>query len=137
MLISPRIAAGTVFRVQDGTIDHTSVLKTIEMRWNLPSLTRRDAAAPGLGDVLTLAEPRQDDPLAGILPPQSQTSQPNRATPSSIERLHAWRVSKLPIPDENGRVDLVEPQLDTSAEMGEYIRDRMAAWDQHLSRIKR
>ncbi|MBI0328603.1 alkaline phosphatase family protein [Burkholderia plantarii] len=137
VLISPLIAAGTVFRAQDGTIDHTSVLKTIGTRWNLPPLTRRDAAAPGLGDVLTLAEPRQDDPLAGILPPQSQTSQPNRATPSSIERLHAWRVSKLPIPDENGRVDHVQPRLDTSAEMGEYIRDRMAAWDQHLSRIKR
>src|SRR5262249_1527394 len=53
ILISPRIKAGTVFRVSKGVIDHTSVLKTVETRFNLPSLTRRDAAAPHLGDVLT------------------------------------------------------------------------------------
>ena len=33
LLISPRIEAGTVFRSTSGTIDHTSVLKTIEVRW--------------------------------------------------------------------------------------------------------
>jgi len=63
LLISPRIAAGTVFRAKQGTIDHTSVLKTIELLWNLDPLTKRDKAAPDLGDVLTLATPRTDDPL--------------------------------------------------------------------------
>ncbi|MGN6650470.1 alkaline phosphatase family protein, partial [Trinickia sp.] len=136
LLISPRIAAGTVYRASSGTIDHTSVLKTIEERWNIPPLTRRDAAAPSLGDALSLSQPRTDDPLAGVLAPQSMANQPNRATPSTLERLHAWRVSKLPIPDENGRFDHVQPQLNSSAEIGEYIRDRMAAWDSHLRKLR-
>jgi phospholipase C len=71
LLVSPRIVAGTVFRApQNATpFDHTSILKTVERRWNLPPLTRRDAAAPDLGDVLTLASPRTDDPLAGLTVP--------------------------------------------------------------------
>src|SRR5262249_10085217 len=60
LLISPLIAEGTVFRPASGTIDHTSVLKTIEQRWSLRPLTARDKAAPSLGDVLTLDQPRTD-----------------------------------------------------------------------------
>jgi phospholipase C len=37
--------------------DHTSVLKTIERKWNLPSLTRRDAAATDLLDFIDLGRP--------------------------------------------------------------------------------
>ena len=41
-------AAGTVFRVPAGSVpfDHTSILKTVEERWNLPPLSARDAVAP-------------------------------------------------------------------------------------------
>src|SRR5207244_3726994 len=62
VLVSPLIPAGTVFRVPDGSVplDHTSILKTVEQRWNLPALTARDAAAPGVGDVLSLTTPRTD-----------------------------------------------------------------------------
>src|ERR1700691_1289722 len=40
LLISPLIAPGTVYRVPDGTtpLDHTSILATIEQRWNIPPL---------------------------------------------------------------------------------------------------
>ena len=73
LLISPLIAPGTVYRVPAGStpLDHTSVLKTVEQRWNLPPLTARDAAAPGFGDVLTLTTPRTDDVLAGVTVPVS------------------------------------------------------------------
>ena len=37
--------------------DHTSVLKLIETKWNLPPLTRRDAAADDLLDSLDLVGP--------------------------------------------------------------------------------
>jgi phospholipase C len=37
--------------------DHTSVLKLIETKWNLPPLTRRDAAADNLLDSLDLSAP--------------------------------------------------------------------------------
>jgi phospholipase C len=37
--------------------DHTSVLATIELKWNLPALTRRDAAAAPLTDFIDLSAP--------------------------------------------------------------------------------
>jgi phospholipase C len=37
--------------------DHTSILATIELKWNLPALTRRDAAASPLTDFLDLSQP--------------------------------------------------------------------------------
>ncbi len=39
------------------TLDHTSVLKLIEQKWNLPPLTRRDAAADSPLDALNLEAP--------------------------------------------------------------------------------
>ena len=37
--------------------DHTSVLKLIETKWNLPALTNRDAAADDLLDSVDLSRP--------------------------------------------------------------------------------
>jgi len=37
--------------------DHTSILKTVEQKWNLPALTRRDANANSLFDMLDLKSP--------------------------------------------------------------------------------
>jgi phospholipase C len=39
------------------TFDHTSVLKLIEQKWNLPPLTARDAAAQSPLDTLDFASP--------------------------------------------------------------------------------
>jgi phospholipase C len=47
------------------TLDHTSILKLIEQKWNLPPLTRRDAAAASPLDALNLdAEPAFATPPA-------------------------------------------------------------------------
>jgi len=43
--------------VSSTVYDHTSILATIEQKWNLPSLTRRDAAANALTDFIDLAQP--------------------------------------------------------------------------------
>jgi phospholipase C len=43
--------------VTDTVFDHTSVLKLIERKWNLPPLTRRDAAAVDPLDVLDFGNP--------------------------------------------------------------------------------
>jgi phospholipase C len=87
LLISPLIAPGTVYRVPDGTtpLDHTSILKTVEQRWDLQPLTARDAAAPGFGDVLTLATPRTDDVLAGVTVPVSGSAGPSAGQVSHLE----------------------------------------------------
>jgi len=91
VLVSPLIAPGTVYRAPDGAmpLEHTSILKTLEQRWNLPALTARDAAASSFGDVLTLAKPRTDDVLAGVTPPVAPTAaltSPQAAVASSAAR---------------------------------------------------
>lgn len=134
LLISPRIAPGTVFRPRTGVVDHTSVLKTIETRWGLPALTARDKAAPSLGDVLTLATPRTDDPLDGVMAP-STMPHPNQSQPSVLEKVHASRVSHLQLRNDKGSYDHhVPPDLSTSAAVADYIQTRTAAWTQHLER---
>jgi phospholipase C len=45
--------------------DHTSVLKLVEEKWNLPALTRRDATA-----MAPLAALDFDSPAAFIKPPE-------------------------------------------------------------------
>jgi phospholipase C len=89
VLISPLIAPGTVYRVPAGSVplDHTSILKTIEQRWNIPALTARDAAAPGFGDVLTLTTPRTDDVLAGVVVPVSGSAGPSAGQLSHLEAI--------------------------------------------------
>lgn len=91
LLISPRIAAGTVFRAKRGTIDHTSVLKTIELRWGLDPLTERDkAAAQGrqkggaeIQPALTAKErPRRGNGKAGSRPPRQEI--PRRRAPGCL-----------------------------------------------------
>jgi phospholipase C len=137
LLISPRIAAGTVFRAKKGTIDHTSVLKTIELRWSLSPLTARDKAAPDLGDVLTLATPRTDDPLQGVSLPPPSLSHPNTAVPSKIEKLHAAKVALLPLRNDKGTYDRhTPPDLSSSDAIADYIQSRTAAWTQHLQRLR-
>jgi phospholipase C len=138
VLVSPLIAAGTVYR-GSGPIDHTSVLKTIQERWGTATLTARDAAAASLGDVVTLAEPRTDDPLAEVTPPVSNTPPLQNARPSKLELVHAAKVAALPIMNADGvYADEVTAQrvFATSAEVKAYINARMAAWDAQLLREK-
>jgi phospholipase C len=130
VLVSPLIAPGTVFRVAAGAmpLDHTSILKTVETRWNLPTLTARDAAASDIGDVLTLATPRTDDPLAGVVVPVSSGQGPDVTQPSHLQQVHAELVSQLPVPDAQGGAHHQMPALKTSADYKAYIDTRTAQW---------
>lgn len=135
VLISPLIAKGTVFR-GSGRIDHTSVLKTIQERWQTEPLTERDKAAASLGDVLTLTQPRQDDPIEGVPIPTPGGHHPNSSVPSKIDKLQVARIAALPIRNEKGHFEEASPELSSSAEVSNFIRDRSAAWSQHLQRQK-
>jgi phospholipase C len=136
LLISPLIPQGTVYRPASGTVDHTSVLKTLEERWKLAPLTARDAAAPSLGDVLSLKQARADDPLKGVSVPSSGAPPTNQQQPSELDRLYATRVSQLPIPNEKGSFQHVPPDLSTSSAVADYVRGRLAAWKQHRHRAQ-
>jgi phospholipase C len=63
VFISPYIEAGTVVRAGGAVpFDHTTVIRTLCEKWNLPSFGARDAAAPSLEPLLCRAEPRDDAP---------------------------------------------------------------------------
>jgi phospholipase C len=130
VLVSPLIPAGTVFRVHEGTmpIDHTSVLKTIEVRWGLPALTARDAAAPDLGDALSLATPRTDDPLAGVTAPTSTGSNPAAGEVSHIQQVDAQLTSQLPVSFDHLRSAPLLANLRTPADYDNYVAQRTATW---------
>ncbi|MBV9398032.1 MAG: hypothetical protein JO062_08630 [Bryobacterales bacterium] len=130
VLVSPLIAAGTVFRAPANSppLDHTSILKTVEQRWNLPALSKRDAAAPGLGAVLTLSTARADAPLAGVVVPHSTAAVPGVEKPSHLQQVQADLVSQLPVPDEKGGAHHEMPPLKTSEDYDNYIRERTKAW---------
>jgi phospholipase C len=127
VLISPWIPAGTVFRVPAGAtpFDHTSILKTIELRWGLPALTARDGAAMDVGDALSLAAPRADDPLAAVAVPVSAGHNPSAGLASHLQRVHAELAARFPTPD---------PEFETVAtkrgndDFRRYIAKRQAAW---------
>jgi phospholipase C len=130
VLVSPLIPAGTVFRVAAGAmpLDHTSILKTVETRWNLSALTARDAAANDVGDVLTLTQPRTDDPLQGVTVPVAAGTNPDEDKPSHLQQIHAELVSELPVPDDKGGVHHTMPHLTTNSDYKAYISKRTAAW---------
>ena len=139
VLVSPLIAPGTVFRSPGATpIDHTSILKSVEERWLPPgtSLTKRDAAAPSLAGVLTLATARNDDPLSGVTVPKAPGPSPfsPASPPSHLQQVHAASVARLPVPGVRGGFQLGAPPLKTSREAKDYIRKRTAAWKASRSR---
>jgi phospholipase C len=130
VLVSPLIEAGTVFRVAANAtpLDHTSILKTIETRWNLPNLTARDAAAVDVDGVLTLSAARTDDPLEAVVVPVAAEPNPNADKVSHLQEVQAELVSRLPVPDGKGGVQHTMPRLKTNREYRDYIRTRTAAW---------
>jgi phospholipase C len=127
VLVSPWIEAGSVFRATGPTtLDHTSILATIERRFGLPALTARDAAAPDVGDALTLTTPRTDDPLAGVVPPSSSVANPNASTPSHLQEIHAELAAGLEVPGKRLPTSLALAPLRTNADYRAFIDRRIA-----------
>jgi phospholipase C len=127
VLISPLIEAGTVFRAPAGgtPIDHTSILKTVQERWGLVSLTARDAAAPSLADVLTLATPRTDDALAEVTVPVVTTAGPAAALPSHLQEVQAELISREYPAGQHRAADALAAR-DSGPAYANYIRNHDA-----------
>jgi phospholipase C len=131
VLVSPLIAAGTVFRPSGPTpLDHTSVLRTLELRFGLEPLTARDRVAPDLGDVLTLdpAAARRDDPLDGVTVPVASGPAPAAGEVSHIQQIEAELVAELPLDDAEGRSHPAPPAGGDEAAYRSFIARRMQAW---------
>jgi len=123
VLVSPLIAAGTVFRVPAGStpLDHTSTLKTVQQRWGLPALTARDAAAPSFADVLTLATARTDDVLTGITVPVAGQSGPSATVASHLQEVQADLISRRFPAGQHDDADVLAAHPTNAAYAG-YIR---------------
>ena len=119
VLVSPLIPAGSVHRVADGAtpLDHTSILATLEHRFGLTPLTRRDAAAPNIGGALRLTTPRTDDPLAGVSAPPA----PPNPTGLAVQASHLQQVQAELLAEQSGRGDADLADLHTNADYQHYI----------------
>jgi phospholipase C len=119
VLVSPLIPAGTVHRVADGEtpFDHTSILASVEHRFGLAPLTRRDAAAPDVAGALSLTTPRTDDPLAGITAPTPPQNPPELAVqPAHLQRVHAELLAA-----QDGRDGILPDDLRSNDDYAGYI----------------
>jgi phospholipase C len=137
VIVSPLIPAGTIFRAPAGSppYDHTSIIATLRARFNLGPLGKRDAIAPHLGPVLTLSEPRRDDPLAGVTSPTAadpvlQDGSPKIGeAPSSFLEAKAIAAAKLPVPSEPiENPEQTVAALSTAAKQYAFIQNRLQAW---------
>jgi phospholipase C len=111
VLVSPLVAAGTVYRAPDGgpPFDHTSVLATIEKRWGIDPLSKRDAAAPDVG---------------------SNASSVG-TTPTRVLRAHALMAAELPLE----AAPIADPEaavaaLKTAKDYSDFIEERLARWNE-------
>jgi phospholipase C len=102
-------------------------LKTLELRFGVPALTARDAAAPDFGSVLTATTPRTDDPMTGVTAPVSTSPNPAAGKPSHLQQIHADLVADLPVPGTTSSRQAL-PELRTADEYRRYITARTAAW---------
>ena len=107
MVISPW---GQPQYVSHQVADHTSILAFLEHKWNLPPLTRRDAAAWDLRDMFDVSQRRLADPPP--LPPAPE---------------HPVKSAKCRADGENPPTDSVTNQLPTSWRAVRWRRDTVAA----------
>jgi len=77
VVVSPYSKPGGV---SDAVCDHTSVLATIEHKWNLPALTNRDANANTVMDFLDTSQPPCLDPPELTAPSETGPSGPASKT---------------------------------------------------------
>ncbi|OBI45417.1 alkaline phosphatase family protein [Mycobacterium sp. E796] len=138
VIVSPLIPGGTVFRAPAGgpPYDHTSIIATLRARFDLGPLGKRDAIAPHLGPILTLSEPRADDPLEGLTPPTAADpvlqagSAPIGEAPSAFLEAKAVAAAKLPIPSEPiENPEQTVAALPAAAKQYAFIQDRLQAWE--------
>jgi phospholipase C len=119
VLVSPLIPAGTVLRVPAAStpFDHTSILATVEHRFSIDALTKRDAAAPDVGGALTLTAPRTDDPLSGVTAP----APPADPTGLAASVAHLQQVQAELVARQADRPPAELAALHTNADYARYI----------------
>ena len=73
-------------------------------------------------------------PAFGVAVPVPVGNHPNSSAPSKIDKIQATRVAALPIRNEKGYYEEGTPDLTSAASVSNFIRDRTAAWRDHVQR---
>ncbi len=81
LVISPLARRGFVAH---GIYDHTSILRMIEWRWNLPALSKRDASARNLAEVLNLGNQNRTAPVFDVPPGPFGAPCPTSSIPGEV-----------------------------------------------------
>ncbi|HEY6074362.1 MAG TPA: alkaline phosphatase family protein, partial [Anaerolineales bacterium] len=138
LLISPYIEPGIVVHT---VFDHTSIIKTVCNRWNLPALTERDRLANDLSEVLTLSQPRADypeiapHPVTRVLRPEDEPLNDFQkgllALVAGIEAFNHVDLDQTVHDKIADIVKLVEseaeiPRLRTIGQAWQYMKDKLA-----------
>ena len=92
LIVSP---FATKTSVSHAVLDHTSILRMVEWRWNLPPLTARDATATNLAEVLDFEKPMKKAPrynvAASVVPTVCVTAPSDEWLPiESLARVWGW-----------------------------------------------
>lgn len=120
VLVSPYIRSGTVLRPPGDTpFDHTSVIATLRKRFNLgPPLTDRDAVAPDVGHVLSLASPDNLGPerLEALAVPElsARMERARRRPTTDLQKALLGLSARLPKSEEDA--DERERELEAGAQ---------------------
>jgi len=126
ILISPWIEKGTVFRVPEGStpMDHTSVLATLEAKYDLKPLTARDKAAPHVGAALSRSTPRpeSDNPLAKLVAPKYTPPVEQKKHAAHLETMAGHLAASWPYKGKEW--DGTYPTFGSSQEARKYYAER-------------
>jgi phospholipase C len=122
VLVSPYMPPGSKVRaVPQGLphagparpFDHTSILATLGLLFDLPPLTERDAAAPDLLGPLSLANPVNDGPPSvtanPVQPTPAQVQQHASAAPNYMQDALSQMAARLPVAPPQSAADIPPP----------------------------
>jgi len=104
VVVSPYSRTGEVSKT---LYDHTSILATIEHKWNVPALTRRDANANTVLDMLDMSQEPRLDPPPLTAPSESGASGPVTARPQAASSGSAAQSSQ-PNPPSRGSASMIQ-----------------------------
>ena len=100
-------------------------MSTVEKRFGLTNLTARDKAAPDVASVLTLGDPRTDDPLRNQAIPKASQQPAFKKSVSHLELSLAELAGHVPITDETGDIRQTEtPPIRTADDALNFAHQR-------------
>jgi phospholipase C len=122
VIVSPLITKNTI----DHTVyDHTSILKTVEGLFSMPSLTARDGAANDLRHLLSASAPRTDSPAS--IPWMVGASAPPPPPTAARGIMENAAADMEPLPEEGNVFGFLQAAVKADVELSTTEEEKQAA----------